>query len=75
MEDTASIKSGSQAPTNVSAGSKRKRSSDKGAKFYAVRVGYQPGIYHTWADCLEQVKGFKKSMCMLELKLLSLLLG
>ena len=27
------------------------------------RIGYQPGIYHTWADCLEQVKGFKKATC------------
>ena len=27
------------------------------------RVGYRPGIYHTWADCLEQVKGFKKATC------------
>lgn len=60
MDDTASIKSASQAGTSASNGTKRKRSADP--KFYAVRVGYQPGIYHTWKDCLEQVKGFKKAM-------------
>ena len=61
MDDMISIKSASQAGTSASNGTKRKRSTD--AKFYAVRVGYQPGVYHTWRDCLEQVKGFKKAMC------------
>ncbi|WP_455540030.1 ribonuclease H1 domain-containing protein [Terrisporobacter sp.] len=28
-------------------------------KYYAVRVGKTPGIYFTWADCSEQVTGFK----------------
>ncbi|KAL8867227.1 MAG: hypothetical protein Q9174_005800 [Haloplaca sp. 1 TL-2023] len=46
--------------TSVSAGTKRKRAADP--KFYAVRVGHRPGVYHTWADCLEQVKGFKKAL-------------
>lgn len=27
-------------------------------KFYAVRVGYQPGIYLSWDDCKVQVEGF-----------------
>lgn len=27
----------------------------KGNRFYAVRVGYQPGIYHSWPDCEAQV--------------------
>lgn len=31
------------------------------AKFYAVRVGHQPGIYTTWEDCQKQVKGFSKA--------------
>jgi viroplasmin and RNaseH domain-containing protein len=26
-------------------------------KFYAVRIGRTPGIYHTWAECEAQVKG------------------
>jgi ribonuclease HI len=28
-------------------------------KFYAVKVGRQPGIYDNWNDCKEQVMGFK----------------
>ncbi|KAL8691655.1 MAG: hypothetical protein Q9224_004127 [Gallowayella concinna] len=60
MDEIASLKSASQAGTSLSAGTKRKRAADP--KFYAVRTGHQPGIYHTWADCLEQVKGFKKAL-------------
>ncbi|PWN33075.1 uncharacterized protein FA14DRAFT_181739 [Meira miltonrushii] len=29
------------------------------AGFYAVRTGRKPGIYPTWAECEDQVKGFK----------------
>ena len=58
MDEATSIKSGG---TTASNGTKRKRQSE--AKFYAVRVGHKPGVYYTWADCLEQVKGFKKAMC------------
>eukprot|EP00794_Sanderia_malayensis_P001693 gene1693-1884_t len=29
--------------------------------FYAVKTGKKPGIYSTWSDCEEQVKGFKNS--------------
>ncbi|OAP57867.1 hypothetical protein AYL99_08605 [Fonsecaea erecta] len=28
-------------------------------KYYAVKEGKRPGIYHTWSDCLAQVKGHK----------------
>jgi ribonuclease HI len=44
------------------AGAKRKRESKGAPKFYAVRVGKVPGIYHTWADCLDQVRGYPKAM-------------
>jgi ribonuclease HI len=37
-----------------SAGSKRKRE----PKFYAVRFGKTPGVYHTWEDCSAQIRGF-----------------
>ncbi|KAF1982173.1 ribonuclease H-like protein [Aulographum hederae CBS 113979] len=47
----------STASTSASSGTKRKR--EAGPKFYAVRVGFTPGIYHSWADCLSQVKGYK----------------
>lgn len=29
------------------------------SKFYVVWVGLSPGIYRTWDDCLQQVKGYK----------------
>ena len=29
------------------------------SKVYAVKVGNRPGIYYTWSDCEEQVKGYK----------------
>ena len=32
-------------------------------KFYAVRAGQSPGIYHSWADCKEQITGFKGAIC------------
>lgn len=28
-------------------------------KFYAVRVGKNPGVYYNWPDCQAQVNGFK----------------
>ncbi|MCJ1360701.1 MAG: hypothetical protein MMC33_010710 [Icmadophila ericetorum] len=58
-DDGASIRSASPAATITSTGMKRKRAADP--KFYAVRVGIQPGIYHSWKECLEQVKGFKNA--------------
>ena len=27
-------------------------------KYYAVKVGKRPGVYKTWEDCSEQVRGF-----------------
>lgn len=59
MEDSVSIKSGG---TVASAGAKRKRATEP--KFYAVRVGFAPGIYHTWEECLKQVTGYKKAKCV-----------
>ena len=29
------------------------------SKFYAVKIGRNPGIYNSWADCQQQVNGFK----------------
>ena len=31
----------------------------KKTKYYVVWVGVEPGIYHSWSDCLLQVKGHK----------------
>jgi ribonuclease HI len=49
--------------SNASSGTKRKRGSEM--KFYAVRAGQTPGIYHSWADCKEQITGFKGAVCEL----------
>jgi len=43
--------------SNTSSG-KRKRSAPK---FYAVREGRVPGIYHSWEDCKAQTDGMKAS--------------
>lgn len=43
------------------AGTKRKRTG--GAKYYAVKKGYKPGLYYSWNDCLAQVTGFKGAIC------------
>lgn len=29
------------------------------SKFYAVKIGRNPGIYNSWAECQQQVNGFK----------------
>ncbi|KAL3494894.1 Caulimovirus viroplasmin-domain-containing protein [Aspergillus germanicus] len=39
------------------AGTKRKRGS--AGKYYAVKSGYQPGVYYEWNECLAQVTGYK----------------
>src|SRR5215510_10750835 len=31
-------------------------------KFYAVRAGYNPGIYRTWDECRVQVAGYPNSV-------------
>ncbi|KAI9924551.1 hypothetical protein MW887_006824 [Aspergillus wentii] len=46
----------SKSPATIS-GVKRKRNT--AGKYYAVKVGYQPGVYYTWNDCLTQVTGYK----------------
>ncbi|BDD58060.1 hypothetical protein MAP00_009276 [Monascus purpureus] len=47
----------SPSQSSPSAGTKRKRNT--GSRYYAVKVGFQPGIYHAWNDCLAQVTGYK----------------
>lgn len=39
----------------LASGTKRKRNSV--GKYYAVKKGFQPGIYYEWNDCLVQVTG------------------
>lgn len=47
--------------TAPATGVKRKRDAKNAPKFYAVRVGKEPGIYYSWVECLAQVKGFPKA--------------
>jgi ribonuclease HI len=42
--------------SSASSGSKRKRTAPA---FYAVKVGFAPGIYQSWDDAKEQTSGFK----------------
>lgn len=51
----------SPSQSSPSAGTKRKRNT--GSRYYAVKVGFQPGIYHAWNDCLAQVTGYKGAVC------------
>ena len=46
---------------NTAAGTKRKREGKSSLKYYAVRVGKEPGIYYSWSECLDQVRGFPKA--------------
>ncbi|KAF9893555.1 hypothetical protein FE257_010867 [Aspergillus nanangensis] len=46
-----------KSPSTTAAGTKRKRGS--AGKYYAVKVGYQPGVYYQWSECLAQVTGYK----------------
>lgn len=52
------------AAENTVAGAKRKRNGEQ--KFYAVKAGFQPGVYNKWSDCLVQVTGFKDAVCKLD---------
>ncbi|KAG5920621.1 hypothetical protein E4U61_007626 [Claviceps capensis] len=37
----------------------KKRKTDSGPKYYAVRAGFRPGVYLTYAECSAQTAGFK----------------
>lgn len=67
MNPAGGFTSNGRVPSNastssVTAGIKRKRDSKASSRFYAVRVGRSPGIYHSWAECLDQVRGFPKAI-------------
>lgn len=32
------------------------------AKYYGVKQGIKPGVYTTWPECQEQVKGYKGAL-------------
>ena len=41
----------------------KKRKTD-GQKFYAVRIGWNPGIYTNYAECQAQMRGYSHAKCM-----------
>jgi hypothetical protein len=41
----------------------KKRKLDEPTKYYAVRAGFKPGVYMTWAECVENTTGFKGASC------------
>ncbi|KAK7419139.1 hypothetical protein QQX98_003478 [Neonectria punicea] len=43
----------------AAAGSSKKRKVDGQQKFYAVKAGFNPGVYLTYAECQTQTAGFK----------------
>jgi ribonuclease HI len=48
--------------TSSSGDASKKRKVDSGPKFYAVRAGFNPGVYENYADCQAQVSGFKGAL-------------
>lgn len=53
----------SHIPGPAVAGYKRKRVAEK--KYYAVKEGRTPGVYETWDECRDQVRGQKGAVCKL----------
>ena len=35
---------------------------NKGPKFYAVKIGRQPGVFASWAECEAQTKNFSGAL-------------
>ena len=62
VNPTPTAPADTQSMPPATTGAKRKREPKNMPKFYAVRTGKSPGIYHTWAECLDQVRGFPKAM-------------
>ncbi len=51
------------APSAASPSASKKRKTDNVPKFYAVQVGFRPGVYTTYAECAQQTAGFKGALC------------
>jgi ribonuclease HI len=52
------------APASAAEPASKKRKLDAGEqKYYAVRAGFKPGVYTTWAICQQQITGFKGAQC------------
>lgn len=45
--------------------SKKRKMDAAEQKYYAVRAGFKPGVYTSWAICQQQISGFKGAQCTL----------
>ena len=61
--DTTQVSPSTASSTSNGTSQKRKRPGADGVKYYAVREGRKPGVYYTWGECLNQVKGHKGALC------------
>lgn len=43
--------------------SKKRKMDAAEQKYYAVRAGFKPGVYTSWAICQQQITGFKGAQC------------
>lgn len=43
--------------------SKKRKMDAAEQKYYAVRAGFKPGVYTSWAICRQQITGFKGAQC------------
>ena len=50
------------APASASLTKKRKMDGAE-QKYYAVRAGFKPGVYTSWAICQQQISGYKGAQC------------
>lgn len=51
------------AAATSSPSSSKKRKTDNVQKYYAVQVGFRPGVYLNYAECSQQTAGFKGALC------------
>ncbi|KAI1506556.1 ribonuclease H [Biscogniauxia marginata] len=59
MPTRSTQKGQASKPVSQPAQTNKKRKADpKAQKFYAVRAGFNPGVYLTYAECQEQTAGF-----------------
>lgn len=63
MPVTTMDKKRSASTTSATAGPSKKRKMENVQKYYAVRAGFVPGVYLTYAECQAQTAGFKGAVC------------
>lgn len=59
----------------ATASASKKRKTDNLPKFYAVQVGFRPGVYTSYAECAQQTAGFKGALCKWDASLFATLLS